>query len=64
MGRSDPKNREKFFVRYITTVSSSDIYPQQFKFTDKCYANQIKPVLKAMKYIGILPITIPKSGKL
>jgi hypothetical protein len=64
MDCSDPKNGEKFFFRYITALSSTDTYSQQYKFTDKCYANQMKPVLNAMKYIGILPITIPKSGKL
>jgi hypothetical protein len=64
MDCTDPKNVEKFFFKYITELFSTDTYSQQFKFTDKSFAKQIKPVLNAMKYIGILPITIPKSGKL
>lgn len=64
MDCTDPKNGEKFFFRYITEFSSTNAYSQQFNFTDNCFANQMKPVLSAMKYIGVLPVAIPKSGKL
>jgi hypothetical protein len=64
MGCGNPNNGDKFFFRYITKLSTTDIYSQQFKFTDKYFTNQMRPVLNAMKYVGILPIIIPKSGKL
>jgi hypothetical protein len=65
MSRIDQENRGMFFSRHIKpiAVSSSRMKLQQSEFTDKYYVNQIKPLLHAMKYIGILPITIPKSGK-
>jgi hypothetical protein len=64
MDHSDPKHGQKVFLRHITTVSSADTHSEQFEFTDKCYANQMKPILNAMKCIGILPITTSKSGEL
>jgi hypothetical protein len=64
MDRKGPKKGYKGFVRYITVLSSADTYSQQFKFTDKCYASQLKPILTAMKCIGMLPINTSKSGEL
>jgi len=63
MYRFDPKNPEKLFVRRITTISSAGNPSQQFKYEDKSYVNQMKPLLIAMKYTGLLPICISKSGK-
>ena len=64
MYRFDPKNSEKLFVRPITTICSAGNPSQQFKYADKNYVNQMKPLLIAMKYTGLLPICISKSGKL
>jgi hypothetical protein len=63
MYRFDPKNSEKLFVRRITTISSAGKPSQQFKYEDKNYVNQMKPLLIAMKYTGLLPICISTSGK-
>lgn len=63
MYRFDPKNSEKLFVRRITTICSAENSSQQFKYADKSYVNQMKPLLIVMKYIGLLPICISKSGK-
>jgi hypothetical protein len=59
----DPKNSEKLFVRRITTICSAGNPSQQFKSGDENYVNQMKPLLIAMKYTGLLPISISKSGK-
>ena len=58
-----PKNSEKLFERRITTICSAGNSSQQFKYADKNYVNQMKPLLIAMKYTGLLPISISKSGK-
>jgi hypothetical protein len=63
MYRFDHKNSEKLFVRRITTICSAGNPSQQFKSADKNYVNQMKPLLIAMKYTGLLPISISKSGK-
>jgi hypothetical protein len=63
MYRFDPKNSEKLFVRRITTISSPENFSEQFTFADKCYINQMKPLLVAMKYTGLLPLTVSKSGE-
>jgi hypothetical protein len=59
----DLKNSDKLFVRCITTICSAGNPSQQFKYEDKNYVNQMKPLLIAMKYAGLLPIRISKSGK-
>jgi hypothetical protein len=60
-----PENRGLLSLRHIkpSAASSSRVNLQQDVFSDKYYVSQIKVILIAMKYIGILPITIPKSGK-
>jgi hypothetical protein len=63
MYRFDPKNSGKLFVRRITTICSAANSSQQFKYEDKNYVNQMKPLFIAMKYTGLLPICISKSGK-
>jgi hypothetical protein len=63
MYRCKHKNLEKIFVRRITTKRSEENPSQQFKYADKNYVNQMKPLLIVMKYIGLLPICISKSGK-
>jgi hypothetical protein len=63
MYRFDHKNSEKLFVRRITTICLAGNPSQQFKYADKSYVNQMKPLLVAMKYTGLLPICISKSGK-
>jgi hypothetical protein len=60
---SDHKNFGKLFFRRITTISSTENTSQQFKYADENYVNQIKPLLVAMKYTGLLPIAVSKSGK-
>jgi hypothetical protein len=57
------KNSEKLFFRRITTISSQGNTSQQLKYADKSYVNQMKSLLIAMKYTGLLPIAISKSGK-
>jgi hypothetical protein len=64
MQRFDPKNSEKLFVRRVTTICSAGNPSQQFKYAEKNYVNQMKPLLIAMKYTGLLPISISKSGKI
>jgi hypothetical protein len=59
----DPKNSDKLFVRRITTIFSAGNPSQEFKYSDKNYVNQMKPLLIAMQYTGLLPICISKSGK-
>jgi hypothetical protein len=63
MYRFDSKNLEKIFFRRITTICSAGNPSQQFKYADKNYVNQMKPLLILMKYTGLLPICISKSGK-
>jgi hypothetical protein len=63
MYRFDPKHSEKIFFRRINTISSGENFSQQFKLEDKYYINQMKPLLIAMKYVGLLPITLSKSGE-
>jgi hypothetical protein len=60
----DHKNSEKLFFRRITTICSAGNPSQQFKYAEKNYVNQMKPLLIAMKYAGLLPISISKSGKI
>ena len=59
----DHKNSDKLFVRRVTTICSAGNPSQKFKYADKNYVNQMKPLLLAMKYTGLLPICISKSGK-
>jgi hypothetical protein len=59
----DHKNSVKPFFRRIATISSAGNPSQQFKYADENYVNQMKPLLIAMKYTGLLPIAISKSGK-
>jgi hypothetical protein len=59
----DHKNSENLFFRRITTIRSTGNLSQQFKYADKNYVNQMKPLLIALKYTGLLPIAISKSGK-
>jgi len=63
MYRFYPEHSEKVFVRSITTICSAGNPSQQFKYAEKNYVNQMKPLLIAMKYTGLLPISISKSGK-
>ncbi|KDR21833.1 hypothetical protein L798_03480 [Zootermopsis nevadensis] len=65
MSQICPENGGMHFLRHskLTAITSTHaVYLQQFTLTDKHYFNQMKPILRAMKYSGILPITIPKSG--
>jgi hypothetical protein len=64
MDRSGSKNGQNVLLRQISAISSTDTYSEKFKFTEECYANQMKPLLNVMKYTGMFPITISKSGKL
>jgi len=63
MYRFDRKSSEKVFVKRITTISSAGNPSEQFKYEDKNYVNQMKPILIAMKCTGLFPIYISKSGK-
>ena len=63
MYRFDSKHSEKLSVRRIATICSAGNPSQQFKYEDKNYVNQMKQLLIAMKYTGLLPICISKSGK-
>jgi hypothetical protein len=63
MYRFDTKNSRQLFFKRVNTVSSAENHSQQFKFADEHFLNQMKPLLIAMKYIGLLPIAISKSGK-
>jgi hypothetical protein len=63
MYRFDHKNSEMLFFRRITTISPAENSSQQYKYADKTYVNGIKPLLIAMKYTGLLPIALSKSGK-
>jgi hypothetical protein len=49
MIRLEPKNSGKLFFRRITTIRSAGNSSQQFKYEDKHYVNQMKPLLIAMK---------------
>ena len=59
----DPKNSDKLFVRRITTKCSAGNPSLEFKYREKTYVNQMKPLLIAMKYTGLLPISMSKTGK-
>jgi hypothetical protein len=59
----DHKISEKLFFRRVTTISLAGNPSQQFKYADKNYVNEMKPLLIAMKYTGLLPVAISKSGK-
>ena len=63
MYRFDRKNSGKLFVKRITTMCSAGNPSQQFKYEDKNFVNQMKPLFIAMRYTGLLPICISKSGK-
>ena len=63
MYRFDRKSSEKVCVKRITTISSAGNPSEQFKYEDKNYVNQMKPILIAMKCTGLFPIYISKSGK-
>jgi hypothetical protein len=58
----DHKSSEKLFIRRITTICSAGNPSQQFKYAEKKYVNQMKPLLIAMKFTVLLPICISKSG--
>jgi hypothetical protein len=57
------KNYEKPFFRRISTISSAGNTSQKFKYADKSYVNQMKPLFIALKYTGLLPIAISMTGK-
>jgi hypothetical protein len=59
----DHKNSKKLFFRRVATISSTGNPSQQFKYADENYVNQMKPLLITLKYTGLLPIAISKSGK-
>jgi hypothetical protein len=60
----DHKSIEKPFFRRFTTISSAGNPSQQFKYADGNYVNEMKLLLIAMKYTGLLPIALSKSGKI